>query len=103
MSWAVEAPENGTLSVAVPEANSATRLFIALYMIDPDSYARVSLVSSGGRSAVAQDLHNGRWVSLEVLPEEFSVGRKAIRLQRLLGSSVLVSAVVVYRADEGAA
>jgi hypothetical protein len=93
--FSVEAVEQGRLELGF---NGREVTHVALYMVDPDSFWRSSLLQSGGTRKIAQGLHNGKWISLEISEAERKEGKKEILLTKLLGSSVRVSAVLIYRA-----
>ena len=94
VGFAVETADLGVLQLYFPE-NIFTH--IAVYFVDPDSWWRSSTATSGNQLKVAQHLHDGRWISFEITPEEQRLGRKDIVVRKIMGDSAAVSGVLAYR------
>ncbi|MFN8389367.1 MAG: hypothetical protein U0136_03665 [Bdellovibrionota bacterium] len=89
-----ETRQGATLKVFLPSRDIT---HVALYLTDPNSFRRIVMVRSSSERYLAQDLHNGRWVSMAVTSDEREKGLKEITLERLVGESAAVSAVLLYR------
>ena len=96
ISTFAEALESGEVNL---EFAPAAATHVALLLVDGDSFQRIVIVSSGDSSVIAQDLHNGRWIVLPISEIESAAGRKQITLSKLLGESIAVARVVLYRAE----
>lgn len=98
INFALHSSDDAEVVFKFPQ-NKATH--VALYLTDGDSYWRTVRVVSGQQMKSAWGLHNGKWVTMKITPEEMVSGEKKLELYRLTGISIAISAATILYEKEG--
>jgi len=91
--WSARTVDEGTIDIRFPPALSVQA--VRLFVVDGDSFMRVSLLQSGDQVRFANSHHDGVWLDFPVTVGERKAGRKSILLKKLVGDDARISALVL--------
>ena len=91
--WSARTVDEGTIDIRFPPALSVQA--VRLFVVDGDSFMRVSLLQSGDQVRFAMSHHDGVWLDFPVTVGERKAGRKSILLKKLVGDDARISALVL--------
>ena len=91
--WSARTVDEGTIDIRFPPALPIQ--LVKLFVVDGDTFFRVSLLQSGDQVRFANSHHNGVWLDFPVSIGEREAGRKTILLKKLVGDDARISALVL--------
>ena len=92
--WHIDAIKLAEIELKFPPSSiKSIYLFMTDGNISGNTHWRTSQIVSDGRSYIADKLHNGRWIKLDVSEKEAQLGIKKIELKQLTGDSIAISAL----------
>lgn len=93
IAWFISADRDAFIELRFPPGQTSG---VLLFLTDGNSVFRASRIRSGKSDLIADRLNNGRWYYLPIEADERENGFKQIRLQRLSGANIAVSAIVLF-------
>ena len=91
--WHADADAEGRVKLVFPPG-SANK--IGLFFTDGDGYRRISYAAAGADIALAERLHNGRWIFFTLNAEQQKSGQAEVVIRRLMGRSAALSAIALF-------
>lgn len=95
--WHIFCEESANIKLNFPKGGAS---HVAFFLTDGDSFSRLSRIEVEGSYKLANDLHNGRWISLPISEREREQGSVEVRLFKLNGNNIAISALALFNASK---
>ena len=92
ISWSLRSRDTAAITLSFDKAQPK---LVALYLTDGDSIWRGGHVWLSERMQTFDRLHNGRWMEFHLSDEQRAAGKLQLRLYKLTGDEIAVSALAV--------